>query len=53
MNKAFISVFSFRALEPKRKRGIGGISGKGQFRMKKRLQTDFLYNEIDHEVIYC
>ena len=43
--------FSFRAIEPKRKQRIERVSGKGQFRTKGRVQSDFLCNEILYEII--
>lgn len=42
----------FRAVEPNQKCRIDRISGKGQFKEKKCVQTNSFCNEINDEIIY-
>ena len=44
-------ILSIWAIETKRKLGFGGISGKGQFSKRERVQIVFLWNKNDGEVI--
>ena len=47
------STFSFEAMEANRNHRIDINSGKGRFKTKKRVQTDFLYNKIGYEIKAC
>ena len=45
------STFLFWAIEPKRKRGIDGMFGKGPFKLREIKKSHFFWKEIDSEVI--